>query len=79
VRPKDSRGVRRGGVGKVLLTRAVARNGKKVQRVGKPDPHREVTRRLPTLQYISQFLIGIVVVFVATTVVEGLAGAIGGS
>jgi hypothetical protein len=32
-----------------------------------------------TNQYVSQFIIGIVVVFVATTVVEGLASAIGGS
>lgn len=31
-----------------------------------------------TNQYINQFIVGIVVVFVATTVVEGLASAIGG-
>jgi len=52
--------------------------GKKVRREGKPDPHREVTHRLPTLQYIGSLVIGVIIVFVAATVVEGLASAVGG-
>lgn len=32
-----------------------------------------------TQQYISQFLVGVVAVFIAATVVEGLAAALGGS